>query len=335
MTRLADLVRVGDPSGVAAARRVATQQAETVGLSATAVGKVALVATELATNLAKHGDGGSILVGSGSSSHPSVTIVALDRGRGIANVAAAFQDGYSTAGSPGTGLGAIARASTFLDVYTLAERGTAVLCRIEEPRPALPGVAARARADVGGVCLPKSGELEAGDSWAFVSAGGITTILVADGLGHGPAAATAAVAAVRSFLEKPEAPLEHVLADAHGALRPTRGAAVGIARIHHDIGRLDFAGVGNIAGSIISEDAVRRVVSVGGIVGHEMRKVQTFSYPWTPASVLVMHSDGVSANWAPATYAGLTQRDAALIAAVLYRDHCRGTDDATVVVAKH
>ena len=71
-----------------------------------------------------------------------------------------------------------------------------------------------------------------------------------------------------------------------------------------------------------------------GIAGHEMRKVNVFSYPWTPASVLVLHSDGVSGSWNANSYPGLVPHDPSLIAAVLYRDHCRGTDDATVVVAK-
>jgi len=125
-----------------------------------------------------------------------------------------------------------------------------------------------------------------------------------------------------------------LFAEMHGVMRPTRGAAVGIARIEAASGRLDFCGVGNIAGTIASDDAVRRVVSLGGIVGHEMRKVQTFAYPWTASSVLVMQSDGVSASWNASAYPGLLQRDPAVIAAVLFRDHCRGNDDATVVVAR-
>ena len=125
-----------------------------------------------------------------------------------------------------------------------------------------------------------------------------------------------------------------MLQDAHGALRPTRGAAVAITRLHLTVGRADFIGVGNIAGTIVTDDAMRKTVSLPGIVGHEMRKVQSFSYPWLASSVLILQSDGVSANWNAANYPGLMQHEPALIAAVLYRDLCRGTDDATVVVAK-
>ncbi|HKO59105.1 MAG TPA: serine/threonine protein kinase, partial [Thermoanaerobaculia bacterium] len=57
-------------------------------------------------------------------------------------------------------------------------------------------------------------------------------------------------------------------------------------------------------------------------------------YPWSPSSILIMHSDGIGTSWTLDSYPGLTQRAPEIIAAVLFRDFCRGTDDATVVVAK-
>ncbi|MFP5248104.1 MAG: ATP-binding protein [Thermoanaerobaculia bacterium] len=332
MTYVDRVVAVPDASAVASARRAATQVAETLGLKEVPAGKAALVATELATNLVKHAGGGSLLVG--SNAEHALVLVAIDHGRGMANVAAAMHDGYSTAGSAGTGLGAIQRAANFTDLYTLPDRGTAILCRIENETPRPPLVGTPARIDIGGVCIPKPGEEYAGDAWVAVQAGDATMVAVADGLGHGQGASIASQSAIRVFARDNGEALERLMQDAHGALRPTRGAAVGLARIHGAHGRIDFAGVGNIAGTIAADDGVRRVVSLGGIVGHEMRKVQTFSYPWTASSVLVLQSDGVSASWNAANYPGLMQHDLVLIAAVLYRDFVRGNDDATVVVAK-
>lgn len=335
MTRIGRIVRVTEASEVSGARRVAAQCAHALRLSATGAGKAALVTTELATNLLKHGGGGSILFGSDHDEEKVMTIIAIDKGGGIVSVNAALRDGYSTAGSPGTGLGAVQRASAVFDVYTLPERGTAVLCRIEDEAPRRPLMVAPPRMEIGGVCLPLPGEEHPGDAWSASATREAVTIGVADGLGHGPAAATASAAAVRVFSDETERGIEEIMEEAHGALRPTRGAAVGIARIHLAHERLDFAGVGNIAGTILDDDGgARRLVSLSGIVGHEMRKVQTFSYPWTASSVLILQSDGVSSNWNASHYPGLLQHDPALIAAVIYRDHCRGNDDATVVVAK-
>jgi anti-sigma regulatory factor (Ser/Thr protein kinase) len=321
------IVHVHDQSQVAEARRTATDVAESLGLNETAAGRAALAATEIATNLIKHGGGGSILF----LANGALTLVGIDKGRGMANVTEALRDGYSTAGSPGTGLGAVSRLADAFDVYSIAGAGTAVLCRIGEEASA---PAAGPRMSVGGLSIPKSGESVCGDGWTSASAGELMTITVADGLGHGPLAATAAVAAVRALREHADRDLEAILRETHAVLRPTRGAAVGLARIHPSQNRLEFAGVGNIAGGIVSDGETRRVVSMPGIAGHEMRKVNVFSYPWTATSVLLLHSDGVSGSWNASSYPGLMQHDPSLIAAVIYRDHCRGTDDATVVVAK-
>ena len=69
-------------------------------------------------------------------------------------------------------------------------------------------------------------------------------------------------------------------------------------------------------------------------MGHECRKIQTFSYPWSKGSVLVLYSDGLQTRWTLDRYPALRGRDPALLAAVLYRDFARGRDDVTVVVGR-
>jgi len=332
--RATQAVRVSEASEVASARRVAAQCAETLHMSEVAAGRAAIVVMELATNLVKHGNGGTILFGSDAGRPRVLSITACDKGNGIANVQAAVRDGYSTAGSYGAGLGAVYRASLSVDLYTLANKGTVVHCLVGDEGPQPSPLVPPARFAVGGVAIPKTGETANGDAWSAAASGSVLTVAVADGLGHGPLAATASSAAARIFSGGAETPLERLMEDAHAMLRPTRGAAVGIARIHHVQSRLDFIGVGNIAGTIVRDEGARKIVSLPGIVGHEMRKLQSFTYPWDASAVLVLQSDGVSANWNHAVYPGLMQHEPALIAAVLYRDHCRGTDDATVVVAK-
>ena len=334
MIRTATLARVGDSSEVAGARRAAVQCAESNHLGETAAARVALAATELATNLVKHGGGGSLLVMADRGTPPAVTLIAVDRGKGIPSLAAAMQDGHSTAGSPGTGLGAIRRSADDFDVYTQPGRGTAILCRIAGQGAPAPVDPRPPRMVVGGLSIAKTGELRSGDAWLPFLGRDVVTIAVADGLGHGDAAADAAVGVLRAIAERPDLELPRLFETAHGAVRATRGAAVGVARVLPAHGRVDFAGVGNIAGTIVSDDVMRKTVSLGGIVGHEMRKVQVFSYPWTASSVLILQSDGISTNWSLQNHPGILQRDPALIAAVLFRDFCRGTDDATVVVAK-
>jgi hypothetical protein len=95
-----------------------------------------------------------------------------------------------------------------------------------------------------------------------------------------------------------------------------------------------FAGVGNIAGAIISGERTQQMVSHNGIVGAEVRKIQEFTYLWPENALLVMHSDGLATQWRLDRYPGLATRHPSLVAAVLYRDFSRGRDDVTVVAAR-
>ena len=331
------IVPVREVDEVAGARRAASQCAHALHFSETAGGRVALAATELATNLVKHAGGGSLLISSSDERTDVVDLLAIDKGKGIANLNAAMRDGFSTAGSYGNGLGSLSRMASVFDAYSTAS-GTVMLCRIEDPekagRASLPMPSRAGQMKLAGICVPIPTETQSGDTWAALRSENRVTITIADGLGHGEGAADASIRAVRAFKEANQHPPVDIIRTMHQSLRATRGAAVGLARVHLDQSSIEYAGIGNISGTVFGDETVIRMVSIPGIVGHEMRKVQPFSYRWTAESTLVMHSDGLSANWALKSYVGLEQRDPMVIAGVLFRDHCRRTDDATVVVLK-
>ena len=101
-------IPVQDQSQVAEARREAAETAERHGFGGADSGRVALVATELATNLVKHGKGGEILIGTYEDGEGGgIELLALDRGPGMPNLALCLEDGYSSAGTSGRGLGAV------------------------------------------------------------------------------------------------------------------------------------------------------------------------------------------------------------------------------------
>jgi anti-sigma regulatory factor (Ser/Thr protein kinase) len=322
---------VQDQSQVSETRRRAADMAVRQGFGDTDTGRVALVATELATNILKHGNGGEVLVGAyGEGPDGGVELIALDKGPGIANVAASFADGYSTAGTAGKGLGAVVRQSHFVDIASWPGSGTAILARFKPGQPP-DGFSDTSR--IGAVSVPKLGQDVCGDSWGASVKPDETTLLVADGLGHGPEAAEAAVEAVRLFhrFNGHRAPM--LLEYIHGGLRATRGAAVSVARFRPGSGKVIYSGVGNVAGVIAANGELRRMVSMPGTAGHNARKIQAFEYPFT-AGLVILHSDGIASSWTIDRYPNLAARHPTLIAAVLYRDLTRHRDDATVLVAK-
>lgn len=328
-------IDVHETSQVAEARRAAVTLAQAIGFDDGDAGRVAIVATELATNLIKHGGGGALLVGSyDDETGGGVECLALDRGRGMADVASCLRDGHSTSGSPGTGLGAVLRGAQVTDVYSVPDSGTAILARLTPGRAG--PAAAEALPAYGAVNVAMAGEEACGDSWRTrPGSGGGWMAMVADGLGHGPYAAEASQAAARSFADDGAEVPSAMLATMHGVLRPTRGAAVAIARIDPGRGEIVFAGVGNVAAVIVGRgQGVRRMVSHNGTIGHIARHMRDFSYGIEDGALLVLASDGVGTSWRLDSYPGLIGRHPTLIAGVLYRDFSRGRDDATVLVCR-
>ena len=324
------LCQIRDRSQVGEARRRVVDLATQVGLGEVPREKLALLVSELGTNLVKHADGGELIVRA-LPGRLALEILALDKGGGMASVEECFRDGHSTSGSAGTGLGAVRRLASFVDVYSSRPGGTAIVAHVAAPEGSAP--AAR-RWEVGAVCVPKSGEEVCGDGWAVADTVDGYHMMMADGLGHGLGAAEAARAAVQCFERDPTLGPAAQVSAIHQALRGTRGAAVAVVNIDRRAGVAIFAGVGNIAGSIIANRGSRHLASLNGTAGHTLHKVNEFSYPWTDDALLLVHTDGLVSRWDLDRYPGLVQRHPSLVAGVLFRDFNRGRDDVTVVAAR-
>jgi anti-sigma regulatory factor (Ser/Thr protein kinase) len=325
---------IEDPSQVGNARRGAMGLATSLGFDSGQVGKVGIAATEAASNILKHAERGALLVHAlHRNGADGLEIIALDKGPGILDVAASLRDGHSTRGTMGGGLGALSRLSDSLEIFTQPGKGTAV--RLELWAAGAPR--ATGAIEYGGICVEKRGETVCGDGWAVETWRDEATVLVADGLGHGISAHEASRAATETLRAHARDAPAAIMEACHGALARTRGAAVAIAQVASSGQRGTFAGVGNVVCRVegTSASGNRHLVSHNGTVGHTMRKVQEFSFPWPTGALLILHSDGLGTHWDLAAYPGLVMRHPALISAVLYRDYDRGRDDVSVVVLRN
>jgi anti-sigma regulatory factor (Ser/Thr protein kinase) len=321
-------IPISDSSGVGEVRRAASSLAAGLGFAESTRENVAIVATEAASNVIKHAARGEVVVRRiHREGVMGVELLALDKGPGMSDVSRCLRDGYSTAGSPGTGLGAIARLSTMSEIHSIPGKGTALLARL----CARPN-GETAPVEVSAVNVAKANEEVSGDAWGAVVDGRRAVVMVADGLGHGPLAARASQTAIDVFRQYAgSAPVE-ILEAAHGALRSTRGAAVAVADVDLDGRTIRYAGVGNISGVIVTPTETRQMVSHNGTVGLDVRRIQEFVYPFPAGARLVMHSDGLVTHWRTDTFVGLWHKHPSLVAGILYREFTRGRDDVTVAV---
>lgn len=323
-----------DLSRVAEIRRAATTLGHYEGLDETLTGKLAIIASEIGTNLVKHAKGGEVFISTlsdrgGSAeaerdrAEAGVEILAIDRGPGMVDVARCLADGYSSAKTSGNGLGAIERLSHEFDIHSELSKGTVLVARVK--------ASGSRRTGLGVVLKPIAGEEVSGDSWAFHKGSNGMALIVADGLGHGTMACAASAAAIAAFRRGDDFTPVAVLQRVHGALRATRGAAVAVAYLEKAESPLRYAGIGNISGVLAGAEKLQQMVSHNGTAGYHSPRLQEFSYAVPKDALLIMHSDGLHTNW---KLNGLRQRDPSVIAGILYRDSSRNRDDVCVVVSR-
>jgi anti-sigma regulatory factor (Ser/Thr protein kinase) len=323
--------KIGEISETSSARRAGIDMSKALGFSEVRSGEVAIVITEAATNISKHAVSGCIYLRSISiNDNHGIEVIAVDSGPGMRNIELNFEDGNSTSGTYGAGLGAIKRLSHHLDFFTEPGKGTVLMMILWDN----PDAISNEFWEIGSMCIPIPSEYVCGDAWVAVESTSGINLMVADGLGHGPEAAEASNLAVKAMEEEPELNSNRLLQNCHGYMRGSRGGAVAISKINIKANELRYCGVGNIAGSIYSTEKRKHLISHNGIVGTNMLKTHEFIEKWSDDSILIMHSDGIGTKWGLENYKGLERCHSSVIAAVIHRDFTRGRDDSTIVVLK-
>jgi len=322
-------VACGDESRIGEARRAADALARACGFDESARGTLAIVVTEAATNLARHArDGVIYLRDAGQTGEPGIEMLAVDSGPGMQDLERFFADGYSTGGTAGAGLGAMRRQADHLDVYSIPGQGTVVVAHVRGGGDVPPRLLS-----AGVICQPIDGETACGDGWCIRQDADHASVLLVDGLGHGPNAADAADTAIDVFRANEDRTPKEVVALMHEALRATRGAAVAIADVRRSASgaTLTFCGVGNTVAAVVGPAGSRSLPSMNGTAGLTIRALQPFTQTLGASDVLIMHTDGISTRWRLDAYPRVLEHDAAVIPALLNRDSSRGRDDVTVL----
>lgn len=343
---------VADPSHVHAAVTMADAAVTHAGLAPADRAGFALIATELATNLARHAREGR-LVATATDPGPAawVQLAAVDRGPGIPDVGAAMADGYSTARSLGGGLGACRRAAAVFDLWTstvstrldrTVTPGTVIIARVgpgalfnptNPTGPTGPG-SPTAHIRVGGILSARPGEQESGDAWGVTWDAGSITLVIMDGLGHGPDAAKAVANGLDELITPSTSADDPVtlLGRLDRRLAGGRGAVAAVARLSQH--QLTFGGVGNIGARLGPGGHAHGLVSSMGTLGLGQRlRPQASVTPWRGPSLFTAHSDGIRPSWDLYRYPGVTGHDPAVMAALIWRDGATRGDDAAVVIA--
>jgi anti-sigma regulatory factor (Ser/Thr protein kinase) len=321
------------PADVGRANDMGKRVATALGFSAAESEEVALVVTELAKNLLRHATGGTIrAVPLAEGSRRGIEIRSSDNGPGIADVEQAITDGYSTAGGLGLGLGTVNRLMDEFEIYSRAEGGADIVCR-RWRRPPSTGSSV-GRIAFGAATRAHRNSPENGDTFLFRQWEGSALAGVIDGLGHGQFARRASQTA-RQYIEQHfDQPLEALFRGAGRACRSTRGVVMALAKLDLVNATVTVGSIGNIEVRLAESPTPFNLIVRRGIVGLNAPNPVLLAHPWTPGTILVMHSDGVGTRWNWSEFGDLTSARPAVIARQLLSKLGKTDDDATVIVVR-
>ncbi|HXG95003.1 MAG TPA: ATP-binding protein [Blastocatellia bacterium] len=341
-------VIVAEEAHIGQAKRVVRRCASEAGFGERQLAEIEIAINEIATNSVKFGRGtGRIFFAPADESldNAGLEIIYMDKGPGIEDLNGALEDGFTTAGSLGAGLGAIKRMADEFHIYSTPERqtfrlplygrtthGTVIVFkkwlnakpREQSSRRELWAAMTRASQD---------GEAN-GDAYIIRRDGDRRLVAVIDGLGHGFGAKEAASETLAVIEKRATEPLENILRVAHESLKQTRGAVAGLAAIDLAKGVIEFAGIGNTDCRVLGGRDAVRFISLNGTLGSRMERVKVFREQLPKVATVVMTTDGVSERWDAANYPGLLGQHPSLLCAAILRDFSRPNDDATIVCGR-
>lgn len=307
--------------------------AQEITISKARLNELDLIVAEMTSNLFKYSQGAEILMGVFSNEgNPYIELLSIDQGPGMVNPSRMMQDGVSTSNTMGAGLGSMKRLSDTFDLYSQSGWGTIVLSRVY-----LDGSKAvnRSGVTVSPLVVAKPGESTSGDGFVYKKSGTYYKFMLADGLGHGPEANRAVNEAATSFKVFPDTSPTETLRFLHPNIKKTRGAVMSVVGYDTKERRWTCAGIGNIAVRLFGPVNMRNHMSYNGIVGHNIPgSMNDQSYSADDYNQLMLCSDGIRTRIDLARYPQIYKHDPSVLAAAIYKDHARKTDDMSVVIIK-
>jgi anti-sigma regulatory factor (Ser/Thr protein kinase) len=306
------------------------------------INDISVAVAELCTNLVKHSGGGKVSISplTGKSELKSragqsgLELTVKDSGPGIYDIDRAFQDGFSSAGSRGAGLGKVNQAVDEIEVSS-GVGGTNVTVEIWKKNSIDSQDLFESPLDFGFATRKHPGMDQNGDTFIYRRWNNEALVGVIDGVGHGEKAHKASLRA-REYIESHyDLRLESIINGADRACRGTRGVVGGLVKLDWTVDpvKLNFCGIGNIECLMVDLEELEKesLVSRRGLWGKSIPKPMVVRMDWTDKTnkILLIHSDGLKTHWQIDDL-----KESADIANHMLSELARYNDDATIVVVK-
>lgn len=326
--------KIQDRSYVSFIKREIHNKVSALHFSEKQVAEIDIILSEITSNLIKHAQRGELLYKISSNEKTSTfDVICIDNGPGMEDSLSMMKDGVSTTGTLGQGLGALKRLSTVFHLYSIPGWGTVLYSSMSSHFAEQSH--GKMNLNIKAVCISKPPEIVCGDGCRVRQINNGVQILFADGLGHGQHAKDAVDKAGDFFLSCDDIEPVAIIRQMHDVVRNTRGLVLTVASFERDTGEWKICGVGNIFTKLYSGITSKVYFPYNGTVGLAIpNSMKASTFPIEKNQHLIMCSDGIKTRWELTKYPAILRNHGFILAAALYKDFSRGTDDASVLVAK-
>ena len=297
-------------------------------------GVVDIAVSELTSNMIKHAEKGELLYRFSKENDRQVfEIVCLDNGPGIKDIAHSMKDGVTSTNTLGQGLGALQRLSAVFQIYSVMKWGTVCYCKIyaDVDTPFVDSSDMKFRT----LNVSKPGQLVSGDGFQIESNPNYTKIFMGDGLGHGKEAYDAVQLAIENFKINSENDPVETLKFIHQGVKKSRGLVGTVVVADHRQKKWKICGIGNIATRLYEGLKARNYISYNGIIGLNIpTTLKNHEADFGKHQWLIMSSDGIRSRWELSQFPTIFRYDLIMLAAVIYKQCARKTDDMSILIAR-
>ncbi len=331
-----ECVPINDEYALYTVRSRVMERANRIGMPKQCVNELEIIVRELVSNVLKHSRkrGHVIISHSTEGKNPDLVIDVVDQGPGFEDFEKALEDGYSSSGSLGAGLPTVLRFAEHVELVRSGPNGSHI--RVHKSM-----ISKRKSENFWEFTLfikPHMKETIAGDYGTFIHDRESITVVLADGLGHGPEAAVASQTAVEIAFTHSKLSLVEMIQIMHKKLMKLRGAAISLARINPNEKQIEWLGIGNVAGGLVtkSHDKERRTLlftNYSGTVGVQLRAFQLIQYKYQTGDWLVLVSDGFRKGWVD-NISKMANMDIRNVGHKMIRKYTRPGDDASILIGR-
>jgi|GEM_PF-2250757 len=329
-------LEIEDDYSIHSILNAALNRAKSIGMKENSLSELEVIVKELVTNVITHGGNiGKVIISHHHEDKSDVLLLdVIDSGPGFSNFDKALEDGYSSSGSMGGGLPSIRRFSERVELINSSPKGShiRVTKRVnfsnEDNLPWSFALFTR----------PFPGQTECGDQGTLIRNQEGILLVLADGLGHGPQAAHAAKKAIEVVQNSHRLQLSELIKTLDHQLKKTRGVAISLARIRKGTKKIEWVGIGNVSGRLMSlKDGIHLEQKVfanfNGTIGRSVDRYKILEYAFEDDEWLMIHSDGLTRNWM-STFIESNRGTPHEVGLKVIRENSRVNDDSSLLIGR-